>query len=230
MTAESGDTSAQVSWSAPATDGGSPITGYVVTPYVGAVAQTPVAVGLVTTTSFGGLTNGTTYTFTVSAVNAVGTGPAATSNWVVAGASRAPPPRTPPRAGAEAAGSDGRADRRRDAAAASRRTTERRAPSPRLAPWMRRRSSRRSGRGTTATPRCSRSGRTRAGGGSSSRGSTPGPATACSTSPPGRAAVALELVRQKGCTVVGVDQSEGMLETARQRVNGRVELVQASAE
>ena len=46
----------------------------------------------------------------------------------------------------------------------------------------------------------------------------------------GTGAVALELVRQKGCTVVGVDQSEGMLETARLRVNGRVELVQASAE
>jgi demethylmenaquinone methyltransferase/2-methoxy-6-polyprenyl-1,4-benzoquinol methylase len=46
----------------------------------------------------------------------------------------------------------------------------------------------------------------------------------------GTAAVALELVRQKGCAVVGVDQSEGMLETARQRVNGQIELVQASAE
>ena len=46
----------------------------------------------------------------------------------------------------------------------------------------------------------------------------------------GTGAVALELVRQKGCTVVGVDQSEGMLETARRRVNGSVELVHASAE
>ena len=46
----------------------------------------------------------------------------------------------------------------------------------------------------------------------------------------GTGAVALELVRQKGCTVVGVDQSEGMLETARRRTNGRIELVHASAE
>src|SRR4051794_9933573 len=46
----------------------------------------------------------------------------------------------------------------------------------------------------------------------------------------GTGAVALELVRQKGCTVVGVDQSEGMLEAARERVNGSVELVHASAE
>src|SRR5262252_8561774 len=46
----------------------------------------------------------------------------------------------------------------------------------------------------------------------------------------GTGAVALELVRQKRCSVVGVDQSEGMLETARRRVNGTVELVRASAE
>ena len=46
----------------------------------------------------------------------------------------------------------------------------------------------------------------------------------------GTGMVARELVRQKGCTVVGVDQSEGMLETARRRVNGSVQLVQGSAE
>jgi predicted phage tail protein len=95
VTAASGDTSAQVSWSAPATDGGSPITGYVVTPYLGAVPQTPVTVGLVTTASFSGLTNGSTYTFTVSAVNAVGTGPAATSNWVVPAVARPSAPDAP---------------------------------------------------------------------------------------------------------------------------------------
>jgi demethylmenaquinone methyltransferase/2-methoxy-6-polyprenyl-1,4-benzoquinol methylase len=46
----------------------------------------------------------------------------------------------------------------------------------------------------------------------------------------GTGAVALELVRQKGCSVVGVDQSPGMLEEARRRVNGHVELVEASAD
>ena len=46
----------------------------------------------------------------------------------------------------------------------------------------------------------------------------------------GTAAVALELVRQKGCSVVGVDQSAGMLREARRRVNGAVELVEASAD
>jgi demethylmenaquinone methyltransferase/2-methoxy-6-polyprenyl-1,4-benzoquinol methylase len=46
----------------------------------------------------------------------------------------------------------------------------------------------------------------------------------------GTGAVALELVRQKGCSVVGVDQSPGMLEEARRRVQGSVQLVEASAE
>ena len=57
-------------------DGGSPITGYTVTPYIGATAQTPVQVGAsATTTTVTGLTNGTGYTFKVTATNAVGTSP-----------------------------------------------------------------------------------------------------------------------------------------------------------
>ena len=49
----------------------------------------------------------------------------------------------------------------------------------------------------------------------------------------GTAAVALELVRQKGCSVVGVDQSPEMLEEARRRLlladeTKRVRLVEAS--
>jgi demethylmenaquinone methyltransferase/2-methoxy-6-polyprenyl-1,4-benzoquinol methylase len=46
----------------------------------------------------------------------------------------------------------------------------------------------------------------------------------------GTGAVALELRRRKGCEVVGVDQSAGMLEEARRRVDGRVRLVEASAD
>ena len=46
----------------------------------------------------------------------------------------------------------------------------------------------------------------------------------------GTGAVARELVAQKGCSVVGVDQSAGMLAEARRRSNGRIELVEASAE
>ena len=46
----------------------------------------------------------------------------------------------------------------------------------------------------------------------------------------GTGAVALELVRQHGCRVVGVDQSEEMLAEAHRRANGNVELVEASAD
>ena len=67
--------SALVGWTAPASDGGSPITGYTVTPYVGSTAQTPVNVGAATTrTRVTGLSNGTAYTFRVRASNSVGTG------------------------------------------------------------------------------------------------------------------------------------------------------------
>ena len=46
----------------------------------------------------------------------------------------------------------------------------------------------------------------------------------------GTGAVALELVRQHGCRVVGVDQSAEMLAEARRRLGARVELRQARAE
>jgi demethylmenaquinone methyltransferase/2-methoxy-6-polyprenyl-1,4-benzoquinol methylase len=46
----------------------------------------------------------------------------------------------------------------------------------------------------------------------------------------GTGAVARELIRQKGCSVVGVDQSAEMLDEARRRLNGHAELIEASAE
>jgi len=46
----------------------------------------------------------------------------------------------------------------------------------------------------------------------------------------GTGAVARELIRQKGCTVVGVDQSPEMLAEARRRLGRSAELVEASAE
>ena len=46
----------------------------------------------------------------------------------------------------------------------------------------------------------------------------------------GTGAVARELLRQKGCTVVGLDQSPEMLAEARRRLPTEVQLVEASAE
>ena len=75
VTGTAGNGSVALNWSAPASDGGSPITGYRVTPYVGGVPQTPISTGS-TATSYNvtGLVNGTTYTFTVAAINALGAG------------------------------------------------------------------------------------------------------------------------------------------------------------
>lgn len=75
-----GNAQATVSWSAPASDGGDAITNYVVTPYIGATAQTPTTVGNVLTTTITGLTNGTAYTFKVHAVNGVGAGADSTAS------------------------------------------------------------------------------------------------------------------------------------------------------
>jgi hypothetical protein len=74
VTAVAGNASAAVSWSPPGNDGGSPVTAYTVTPYIGTSAQ-PSTVVAGTSTTVTGLTNGTAYTFAVSASNAVGTGP-----------------------------------------------------------------------------------------------------------------------------------------------------------
>ena len=72
---------ALVSWSEPSSNGGSPITGYKITPFIGASAQKPVEVaGNATSATIPGLTDGTAYTFSVAAVNGVGTGSPATSN------------------------------------------------------------------------------------------------------------------------------------------------------
>jgi hypothetical protein len=71
--ATAGDGQATVSWTAPASDGGSAITGYVVTPYIGYFPLAPqVFSSTATTQVVTGLTNGTQYRFRVQAVNAVG--------------------------------------------------------------------------------------------------------------------------------------------------------------
>jgi alpha-tubulin suppressor-like RCC1 family protein len=72
VTATPGDSSASVDWSAPS-DGGSPITSYTVTAAPGGQTCTWTSGPLTCTVS--GLTNGDSYTFTVTATNGVGTGP-----------------------------------------------------------------------------------------------------------------------------------------------------------
>ena len=87
-----GDKSVALSWTAPNSDGGSPITGYVVTPYLNGTAQTPIKTNSTATTyTVTGLTNGTTYTFTVAASNAIGTGSPSTASAAVT-----PTPPSPP--------------------------------------------------------------------------------------------------------------------------------------
>jgi PKD repeat protein len=73
VSTSAGDRQVTVNWSAPASGGGA-ITSYTVTPYVGDEPMRPVTVSSVTSTTIEDLSNGTAYTFTVSATNAVGTG------------------------------------------------------------------------------------------------------------------------------------------------------------
>jgi large repetitive protein len=78
--ATAGDTQASVSFSAPAFTGGAAITGYTVTSTPGGLTATGAASPLTVT----GLTNGVSYTFTVTATNSAGTGSAsAASNAAV---------------------------------------------------------------------------------------------------------------------------------------------------
>lgn len=81
VAATAGDAQIDVTWDAPASDGGDPITGYNATCTDGADASS--ATGLVPPINVTGLTNGNAYTCTVAAINGVGQGAAsAPSNSV----------------------------------------------------------------------------------------------------------------------------------------------------
>lgn len=87
VNATRGPRSAVVSWRAPA-DNGSPITGYTVTINPGGTTAT--VAGTRTRTTIKGLSNGTSYTFTVSATNTVGASPESLSSPAVIPAGRPP--------------------------------------------------------------------------------------------------------------------------------------------
>ena len=75
--AVAGNAQVTVNWTAPAAAANTPaVTGYVVRAFSGATLVSTTTVGNVTSTVIGSLSNGTAYTFDVTAVNAVGSGPA----------------------------------------------------------------------------------------------------------------------------------------------------------
>ncbi len=81
VVATAGDGAASLSFTAPATTGGSAITGYTATSSPDGITGT--SVGNATTIEVAGLTNGTSYTFTVTATNAAGvSAPSEASNAV----------------------------------------------------------------------------------------------------------------------------------------------------
>jgi hypothetical protein len=77
--ANSGGGDIKVQWNPPPRTGGSPITGYSVTSSPAVTPPAGCTNILTTSCAFNGLTNGVTYTFSVTATNAQGTGPAATA-------------------------------------------------------------------------------------------------------------------------------------------------------
>ncbi|WP_245606844.1 choice-of-anchor U domain-containing protein [Simplicispira psychrophila] len=78
-TATAGNGQATVSFTAPASPGGATITGYTVTSSPGGLTGTGTSSPITVT----GLTNGTAYTFTVTATNSVGTGGASVASNAV---------------------------------------------------------------------------------------------------------------------------------------------------
>ncbi len=92
--ATAGNASVALSWTAPASDGGSSITGYEIwRGTTSGAASLLTTVGLVTSYTDASVSNGTTYYYQVAAVNAVDTGPG--SNERSATPTPPPPPTAP---------------------------------------------------------------------------------------------------------------------------------------
>jgi uncharacterized repeat protein (TIGR02543 family) len=100
VTASNGaDTTSLVSWSAPIYDGGSAITGYSVTSSPSVTAPAACTNVNVTSCTFTGLTNGTSYTFQVVAINAIGTSETSTTSAPITPLAPAPAPAPAPSGG-----------------------------------------------------------------------------------------------------------------------------------
>ena len=89
VSATAGNAAATVSWSPPVSNGGSAITQYSVLSSPGGFSA--VVSGSVLTVTVSGLTNGISYTFTVTAQNFLGFGPASAPSNAVTPTAPTPP-------------------------------------------------------------------------------------------------------------------------------------------
>jgi hypothetical protein len=79
LAATPGDGSVKLTWTPPASNGGSAITGYFIRGYLNGANVSGANSGTLTFLLVSGLTNGSTYSFTVQAQNAYGAGPSSSA-------------------------------------------------------------------------------------------------------------------------------------------------------